>query len=102
MFTITIDKIADGEADSAVGTTVQEMPLYGIERMMGQDPTIPAEGELVEFRLLDDDGEVYYLGKLTDDDECENQSAALRWGETMAGCAWIEVKRGNAWVCEIA
>jgi len=99
MFTITVDKIDDGEA---VGTVVEEMPLYGIERAMGQDPAVPGHGPTVQFRLLDDDGEVYYLGELTDDDECLNQSAALRWGETMSGCAWIEVKRGNAWMAEIA
>ena len=101
MFTITRDLICDGEADSSVGTTVEEMPLYGIERVMGVDPAVATATERVKFRLYDDDGELYYEGELDDDDDCENQSAALRWGEAMAGCTRIDVLRDGKWIGEI-
>jgi hypothetical protein len=83
------------------GTVLEETPLYGVERVMGIDPAIPAGDNLVKFRLFDDDGELYYEGRLTDDDECENQSAALRFGEADAGCTTILVLRGHMWTQEI-
>lgn len=55
----------------------------------------------VDFQLYDDDGELYYEGTCDDDDECENQSAALKWAEGDAGCTTIKVKRGDEWVQEI-
>jgi hypothetical protein len=55
----------------------------------------------VKFRLYDDDGELYYEGVLEDDDDCENQTAALRWGESMAGCTRITVERDGEYVQEI-
>lgn len=101
MFTITKDLICDGLDDSAVGTVVEEMPLYGIERLIGEDATIPGDGKTVAFRLYDDDGELYYEGTMTDDEDAANQSAALRWGESFAGCTTVKVKRGRKWTQEI-
>jgi hypothetical protein len=59
------------------------------------------EGEKIRFRLLDDDGEVYYGGWLLDDKECINQESALSYGTYDAGCTTIEVKRNGEWVQEI-
>lgn len=83
------------------GTVLEEMPLHGIERVLGVESDIPAGDNLVPFRLYDDDGELYYEGRLTDDDECANQSAALRFGESDAGCTRIEVLRDGKWKQEI-
>jgi len=86
----------------AVDITIDEMPLYGIERLLNMhDGTIPTDGPEVNFRLYDDDGELMASGVLTNDDECENQSAALRYGESMWGCTRIEVQLDGKWVQEI-
>jgi len=84
-----------------VGFTLDEMPLYGIERVMAVENSIPSEGERIPFRLYDDDGELCYTGWLNDDDDCANQSAALRYGETCAGCTYIEVQRNGEWKQDI-
>ena len=102
--TVIIDKDFINEDDPTYnrsGTVLNETPQYGIERAMGVDPSIPAGDNLVKFRLFDDDGELYYEGRLTDDDDCENQSAALRFGEADAGATVILVERNGEWVMEI-
>lgn len=88
--------------DAEKGTLVlRTMPLYGIERVAGVDPRLPECEAKVKFKLYDDDGNFLYGGELDDDDECENQAAALRWGETDEGATVIKVKRDDAWVQEI-
>lgn len=82
--------------------TVDKMPLYGIERAAGVDDSLPSEGPMLDFQLFDDDGEYVYGGQLTDDDECVNQMAALRYGETDEGATVIKVKRDGEWIQEIA
>jgi hypothetical protein len=99
MWKIDRDYIADSQADSRVG-------YYG--EMTGDgyyDPVEELPGDplaKIRFRLLDDDGEVYYGGWLHDDDECLNQTEASRFGTYDAGAIWIEVKRNGEWVKEIA
>lgn len=49
------------------------------------------------FRLLDDDGEVYYGGRydaaaLDDDEAYGGLYQALKWGASNAGCADLQVK----------
>lgn len=102
MIVIKQDLIGDdGNFQSRVGTVVTAMPLYGIERAAGFNGSIPMSGQRIEFRLKDDDGEIYYVGELDDDEESLNQQAALRWGESDAGCTTIEVKRDGKWIQEI-
>jgi len=98
MIRFTFDHFEDREVDF----TIESMPQYGIEKVLGLDDSIP-NGNLptVKFKLFDDDGSLMYEGELSDDDECENQSAALRWGETMAGCTTIKVERNGTFVQEI-
>ena len=104
-FKITVD-LMDPDY-STLGTWHNQMPLYGIERAAGLDDSLPALVADVKFRLYDDDDELCYEGVLHDDDECINQQAALRWGESNAGCTTIKVwktlppTRGFAWVQEI-
>jgi hypothetical protein len=97
--TVYIDK--DYDDGSRNGETIESMPLYAIERVAGLDDAIPVEGELIRFRLFDDDGELMYEGRLHDDDECENQTAALRFGEADVGATRIEVCRDGEWKVEI-
>src|SRR3954462_4100349 len=99
MFKITADYAGERERD---GLVVESMPLYGIERVMGESDEIPNEGPTVPFRTVDDDGEQCHQGVLTDDDECVNQSAALRWAEADAGATRIFVRRETGWKEEIA
>lgn len=90
-----------------VNIEIDRMPTYAMERVLmgvtGETDEIPAFGlPFVRFQLFDDDGELYYSGALSDDDECVNQSAALRWGEAEAGCTTIKVERNGKFVQEIS
>lgn len=82
--------------------TVESSPLYGIERAMGETGEIPHDGPMVRFKLYDDDDNFVYGGELTDDDECLNQMAALRYGEADEGATIIKVERRGVFVQEIA
>jgi hypothetical protein len=97
MINVTRDEFEKQDVDITIGN----MPLYGIERAMGVDDSIPTWETRVPFRMKDDDGELMCRGVLDDDPDCGNQSAALRWGESMYGCTLIEVKRDGSWVVEI-
>lgn len=106
MIRINKDRLFDPKTDppnaSRVGTTISYMPKYGIERAMDpREEFLSQKGQYIRFRLKDDDGEIYYEGQLTDDEDCQNQTAALRWGESDAGCTTIEVKRDGKWTQEI-
>lgn len=93
----------DHDAGEKMAVEIDEMPLYGLERAMGVPAEIPAFGlSFVNFKLFDDDGNLLYSGALSDDDECANQSAVLRWGETMAGATVVKVERNGQYVQEIA
>jgi hypothetical protein len=85
---------------------VDQMPLYGVERAMGVDAALPGaaecDGRTATFKLYDDDGEYCYGGVLDDDEECLNQVAALRYGESDYGATRIEVRREGKWIQEIA
>jgi len=107
MIFIDKDHIFDGEGQTRAGIGIDMMPLYIIEHLLGEEEKpLPnaldvGEGKLVPFRLYDDDGELYYEGRLHDDEHCENQMAALRFGESDAGCTTIKVLRNNEWTQEI-
>ena len=51
---------------------------------------------LYEFRLLDDDGIVYYEGR-SDDNSSEEAFDPLDWAEVHAGCTEIQYRNGNCW-----
>jgi hypothetical protein len=102
VITITEDHVAEGDEKNCVDLEITEMPLYGIERAMGESGEIPDGIPTTRFRLYDDDGNHLYSGVLTDDEDCLNQSAALRWGESMAGATVIKVFRAGQLVQEIA
>lgn len=92
----TLDVVADTPFE------LKEIPLYGIERLMGEDNHIPDGGVLIPFRLYDDDNNLTHKGELSDDEDCANQAAALRYGETDMGSTRVEVFRNGEWIQEIA
>jgi hypothetical protein len=55
-----------------------------------------------KFRLYDDDGILYYEGRLIDDEWGDSQDWALEWGKYDAGCTTIKVLIGRKWKQEIA
>lgn len=81
---------------SMVAIGNQSQPLPNMDSVV-EGQMLP----LIRFRLKDDDGEVYYEGILHDDDDCENQEAALAFGANDAGACIIEVARHGKWVQEI-
>lgn len=99
------DHIAEPGEESRAGFQFNTMPTYAIERIIGVSTEMLPGGldgiAPIPFRMYDDDGELYYEGQLSDDPDCENQSAALRWGEADAGCTTIKVLRNGEWVQEI-
>lgn len=54
----------------------------------------------VDFRLLDDDGEIYYYGKMTSDrlNSGEVSLEPLDWGMWFAGCTELQYKSKGEWV----
>jgi hypothetical protein len=54
------------------------------------------------FRMFDDDGELYYVGRLLwqpeDDDEDAELAPLYDYGSPNAGCTEIKIKRGDKWV----
>ncbi len=92
----------DHDGHQHIDETVDTMPLYGIEKMMGVDDTLPAaHADLIKFKAYDDDGGLMAEGLLHDDDEASNQSAALRFAEAEWGCTTIKVLRDGGWTQEI-
>lgn len=100
MISILKDHVSDRPNDE-LPIRINETPLYGLERAMGEDPTLTADGPPLPFRMYDDDGELCYEGILNNDDAAANQIAALRWGEAMAGCTRIKIKVNGQWKEEI-
>lgn len=96
---IHTDHIAEEGEQNRVNYFEEHSRIPVIAAMIGLEseplPTMDGEKKLplVEFRLYDDDGELYYEGRCHDDDECLNQSAALSWAEGDSGCTTIQVLR---------
>lgn len=67
-FIITKDKIAwDGEPE---GTNLNAKGLIGPRSASDADEARLRAGEGIKFRLLDDDGEVYYYGRRLETSDC--------------------------------
>ena len=49
-----------------------------------------------EFKLYDDDYELYYSGWLLNDDWCTVQQFVLRWAEADSGCTHILINHPSA------
>jgi hypothetical protein len=82
------DYIAEGDDVKRIGS---EWTVESIRDSTGGVLDL-TDAHKVRFRLLDDDGEVYYGGWLLDDVDCFVQDAVLEWGKYDSGCTTIEVK----------
>lgn len=102
---ITKDHLADEDTTANVGSaeglsfTKEEIVanLWGIEN----EREMKWAKESVEFRLLDDDGELYFEGWIIDDEEALTQQVLLKWAEKDSGCTQLLIKRGKSWYQEI-
>ena len=104
------DLISLPDEKSRVGYSEEHMRIPVEAVVLGaESPKLPDTDDkgkklpVIDFQMFDDDGELYYTGRLHDDDECLNQEAALKYGEADAGCTLIQVNRqdGKGWVTEI-
>jgi hypothetical protein len=80
LWTITKDHVSDREERSRVG--------FGTYKGSNAKADLP-----IRFRLLDDDGEVYYVGRMSTLD-CEGDEAfrPLDWAMADSGCTEMQVK----------
>jgi hypothetical protein len=97
MWAIDKDLISD-EGETRVGHSGETINI-GMGHISPEYIDLPS-GPIVRFRLLDDDGEVYYEGWLNNDSEGLNQQAALEFGRADAGCTTIQVQT-KEWKQEI-
>ena len=54
-----------------------------------------------EFKLYDDDNELYYEGWLINDDQCIVQQFVLAWAQVDSGCTTVLVQTGDKYIQEI-
>ena len=91
MFTITKDKLADGDMiKSMVG-------IVGPSGCELKSEEIKNHPEAKEFRLLDDDGVIYYYGKYVGPDDESLFEPLDCFGMPSAGCTVIQYKLNNRW-----
>ena len=64
-FIITVDLITEGEGQSDAGVT-------GPSGLTDRDKARLEAGEGIEFKLADDDGEVYYFGRRLEESDCDH------------------------------
>jgi hypothetical protein len=99
---ITQDLIALPDDEPRVGYREDHtrIPIQAALIGLTSEP-LPSDLPTVKFRLRDEDNTVHYVGWLHDDPECENQMAALAFGESDTGACIIEVLRDGEWKQEI-
>lgn len=102
---ITKDKIAD--TDEPEGTNLNAKGLIGPGIATENDIKRLRAGEGRKFRMLDDDGEVYYYGRVLEDDECTDEYESGMFGgdgecapfddfgRPNAGCTQLEYKNAD-------
>lgn len=102
---ITKDKIADPTAP--VGSNCNAKGLTGPSTATEADVKRLQAGEGTRFRMLDDDGEIYYYGRQLEESECtdayengfwgaESEFAPLdNFGRPNAGCTEIQFDNGK-------
>lgn len=102
---ITKDKIAD--KDEPEGTNLNAKGLIGPSLATPNDIARLRAGEGKRFRLLDDDGEVYYYGRWLETDECTEEYESGMFGQDgetapydnfglpNAGCTQLEYAEGH-------
>jgi len=91
-WTITRDYFADPDAKR--GTNSNAVGIVGpcAARLTAQQ--IIEHPDAKRFRMLDDDGEIYYEGYIVGSDEL---APIDHFGEPNAGCTSIQVQENGAW-----
>lgn len=99
-FIITKDKIAD--TDSTEGTNGNAKGLTGPRNASESDVARLKAGEGVRFRMLDDDGEIYYYGLWLEESDADDGyggepefSPLDCFGAPNAGCTEIQYDYGQ-------
>lgn len=99
---ITKDKIADKEAPA--GTNLNAKGLIGPSIASERDRKRLLAGEGRKFRMLDDDGEIYYYGRILEHSDCTEEYESGFYGQDSecapfdnfgrhnAGCTQLEYK----------
>lgn len=79
---ITVDYLAEGDSFAD-----------GSKRGLEWGDRSMAEGQIITFRLLDDDGEIYYRG------EGDNVSleTVFEWAQGDFGCTLLQVRKNGDW-----
>lgn len=102
---ITKDKIA--EADAPEGTNLNAKGLTGPSTASDNDVKRLKAGEGKRFRMLDDDGEIYYYGRWLEEDDCTAEyeegyyaqspefSPLDNFGAPNAGCTELQYDEGK-------
>lgn len=90
-FIITQDKVSD-QGESQVGHVITRGLQPELHDRLGR-------GEGKRFRLLDDDGIVYFHGKcIATDEGSEEEFFPLEWASWYAGATEIQYKERYRWV----
>lgn len=84
---ITVDYLAEGDSFAD-----------GSKRGLKWGDLSMTEGPIIQFRLLDDDGEIYYRG------EGDNVSLEIvfEWAQSDSGCTLLQIRKNGEWRDEIA
>jgi hypothetical protein len=106
-WTITEDHIADPKAEFGTNANAQYLCGPGevdaiIEEWNARTgplwARIASHPQAVPFRMLDDDGELYYTGAVLIGDEEDAELKPLDdFGKPNAGATTIELRRGPVW-----
>lgn len=88
------DGVASSDIDDASGTFgPSDAPQWQIDALNGVVQSAPAQGgQIFTFRLYDDDGELYYTGRMiTDEGDTEDACYAPLgdFGAPYAGCTLV-------------
>jgi hypothetical protein len=57
----------------------------------------PEKADTIAFRAYDDDGELYYSGQVSKDDD--SRFRALEWMQSDAGVTSLKIRESRQWVC---
>ena len=92
-WTITKDNLAEPGAEPAASNS-NAVGLIGPKRATLTAEQIVAHPDAKQFRLLDDDGAVYYEGYVVGEDEF---APLDDFGEPNAGCSCIQILESGEW-----
>ena len=99
-WTVTTDHIADPERTAPSNSNAHGMT--GPRNVTMSSEEIQKHPDAQQFRIYDDDGELYYTGFMVEDDSAEGEDPLTDFGEPNAGATRLDVKEGRGWQTWIA